>query len=75
VRFPVTGPLRYSMTARQAVELCSLMRPRTVIPVHYEGWSHFQESRETIEHELARVPDNTTGVRWLPLGVAVELTA
>ena len=45
VRFPVTGPLRYSMTAREAIELCSLIRPRTVIPVHYEGWKHFQESR------------------------------
>jgi L-ascorbate metabolism protein UlaG (beta-lactamase superfamily) len=74
VRFPVTGPLRYSMTARQAVELCSLIRPRTVIPVHYEGWKHFQESRETIERELATSPDEIRRVvRWLPLGVAVEL--
>jgi L-ascorbate metabolism protein UlaG (beta-lactamase superfamily) len=40
VRFPVTGPVRYSMTAREAVELCGLVRPRTAIPVHYEGWSH-----------------------------------
>ena len=28
VRFPVTGPLRYSMTARKPVALCSLIRPR-----------------------------------------------
>ena len=75
VRFPVTGPLRYSMTARQAVELCSLIRPRTVIPIHYEGWSHFQESRETIERDLATVTTETGGVvRLLPLGVAVELS-
>jgi L-ascorbate metabolism protein UlaG (beta-lactamase superfamily) len=37
VRFPVTGPLRYSMTAREAVELCRLLRPRNAVPVHYEG--------------------------------------
>jgi L-ascorbate metabolism protein UlaG (beta-lactamase superfamily) len=43
VGFPITGPLRYTMTARQAVELCSLVRPRTVIPIHYEGWKHFLE--------------------------------
>jgi L-ascorbate metabolism protein UlaG (beta-lactamase superfamily) len=74
VRFPVTGPLRYSMTARQAVELCSLLRPRTVIPVHYEGWEHFQESRESIERELETAPDDIRqAVRWLPLGVAVDL--
>ena len=76
VRFPVTGPLRYSMTARQAIELCSLIRPRTVIPVHYEGWKHFQESREKIERELAAAPDDIRRtVRWLPLGIPVELAA
>jgi L-ascorbate metabolism protein UlaG (beta-lactamase superfamily) len=70
----VTGPLRYSMTARQAIELCRLIRPRTVIPVHYEGWKHFQETRETIERELAAAPDDIRRtVRWLPLGIAFEL--
>ena len=74
VRFPVTGPLRYSMTARQAIELCGLLRPRTIIPVHYEGWKHFQEDRETIERDFATAPaEIRRAVRWLPLGVAVEL--
>jgi L-ascorbate metabolism protein UlaG (beta-lactamase superfamily) len=74
VRFPVTGPLRYSMTTRQAIELCRLIRPRTVIPVHYEGWKHFQERRETIERGLAAAPDYIRRtVRWLPLGIAVDL--
>jgi L-ascorbate metabolism protein UlaG (beta-lactamase superfamily) len=49
VRFPVTGPVRYSMTAREAVELCRLVRPRTVIPVHYEGWTHFRQGRGAIK--------------------------
>ncbi len=74
VRFGVTGPLRYSMTARQAIELCGLLRPRTIIPVHYEGWKHFQESRETIERDFAAAPGEIRrALRWLPLGVGVEL--
>ena len=52
VRFPVTGPLHYTMTAKQAVELLGLVRPRTAIPIHYEGWQHFREGREAIEREL-----------------------
>ena len=28
VRFPISGPLRYTMTAHDAVELCSRLRPR-----------------------------------------------
>ncbi|WP_324276343.1 MBL fold metallo-hydrolase [Blastococcus brunescens] len=76
VRFPVTGPLRYSMTARQAVELCRVLRPRTAVPVHYEGWSHFRQGREAIEAEFARAPaDVRARLRWLPLGVPVDLAA
>jgi L-ascorbate metabolism protein UlaG (beta-lactamase superfamily) len=76
VRFPITGPLRYTMTARQAVELCSLIRPRTVIPIHYEGWKHFREGREAVERELADAPEDLRGrVRWLPIGIATELAA
>jgi L-ascorbate metabolism protein UlaG (beta-lactamase superfamily) len=71
VRFPVTGPLRYTMTAKDAVELCRLVRPRTVVPIHYEGWSHFREGREAIERGFATAPD--VPVRWLPIGTAVEL--
>jgi L-ascorbate metabolism protein UlaG (beta-lactamase superfamily) len=74
VRFPVTGPLRYSMTAREAVELCRLVRPRTAIPVHYEGWKHFKEGREAIEREFARAPDQVRGsLHWLPLGAEVRI--
>ncbi|MFK3979625.1 MBL fold metallo-hydrolase [Micromonospora sp. NPDC050397] len=74
VRFPVTGPLRYTMTARQAVELCRLLRPRTVVPVHYEGWKHFKQGRDVVEREFARAPEEVAaGLRWLPIGVGVDL--
>jgi L-ascorbate metabolism protein UlaG (beta-lactamase superfamily) len=76
VRFPVTGPLRYTMTAREAIELCRLIRPRLVIPIHYEGWSHFKEGREAIERELESAPEDVRRrFRWLPIGEAVDLAA
>ena len=75
VRFPVTGPLRYTMTAREAIELCQLIRPRLVIPIHYEGWSHFKEGRAAIERELESAPDVRRRFRWLPIGEAVDLAA
>jgi L-ascorbate metabolism protein UlaG (beta-lactamase superfamily) len=37
------------MTAHEAVELCRLIRPRTAIPVHYEGWTHFRQGRDAID--------------------------
>jgi L-ascorbate metabolism protein UlaG (beta-lactamase superfamily) len=74
VRFPITGPVRYTMTARDAVDLLGLVRPRTVIPVHYEGWSHFQEGRAAIELEWVHAPDAfRQSVRWVPIGEPVDL--
>ena len=45
VRFPITGPIRYTMRARHVAAVCDLLQPHTTIPVHYEGWSHFREGR------------------------------
>jgi L-ascorbate metabolism protein UlaG (beta-lactamase superfamily) len=74
VRFPVTGPLRYTMTGQEAVELCRLVRPHAAIPVHYEGWSHFKQGRSEVERAFAEAPEVEQLVRWLPVGTGVELT-
>jgi L-ascorbate metabolism protein UlaG (beta-lactamase superfamily) len=74
VRFPVTGPVRYTMTGRDAVELCHLVQPRVAIPVHYEGWAHFREGRAAIEQDLAHAPpDVQERFRWLPVGAGVDI--
>ncbi len=76
VRFPVTGPVRYTMTARDAVDLCALLRPRVAIPVHYEGWSHFREGRQAIEDVLDGTrADLRDRFQLLPIGTARELVA
>jgi L-ascorbate metabolism protein UlaG (beta-lactamase superfamily) len=76
VRFPVSGPLRYTMTAAEAVELCALARPHTAIPIHYEGWKHFREGRDAVERAFADAPPEVRGrIRWLPMGEAATLTA
>jgi L-ascorbate metabolism protein UlaG (beta-lactamase superfamily) len=73
VRFPVTGPVRYTMTAGRAVDLCRLVRPRMVVPVHYEGWAHFREPRPIAERAFARAPDVQHRIRWLPIGTPSDL--
>jgi L-ascorbate metabolism protein UlaG (beta-lactamase superfamily) len=74
VQFPVTGPLRYTMTARDAIELVGLIKPRVAIPIHYEGWSHFKQGREAIEREFASAPEAfRQTVRWLPIGQPAEV--
>jgi L-ascorbate metabolism protein UlaG (beta-lactamase superfamily) len=74
VRFPISGPLHYTMTAEQAVELCGLIGPQTTIPIHYEGWKHFREGQDAIEREFAAAPQAfRDSVSWLPIGTAVDV--
>jgi L-ascorbate metabolism protein UlaG (beta-lactamase superfamily) len=74
VRFPVTGPFHYTMTAHDAIELIGLAQPHTAVPIHYEGWKHFREGRDAIERALAAAPpDVRERVRWIPIGEPVEL--
>jgi len=74
VRFPITGPLRYTMTSQEAVELIGLVKPRQAIPVHYEGWKHFHEDRKAVERTFHSAPAGVHDrVRWVPIGSPVQL--
>ena len=74
VQFAITGPVRYTMTGREAVELSASSRPRMAVPVHYEGWSHFKDGRAQIQDALAGAPAATRGcVRWLTPGSPTDV--
>lgn len=66
-RFPITGPLRYTMDSRDAVRAARALRAPTIIPVHYEGWGHFSEGRAALDSAFAAA-GLTPQLRWLPLG-------
>ncbi|WP_116998279.1 MBL fold metallo-hydrolase [Desertimonas flava] len=57
VRFPISGPLRYTMTADDGLELCRRLQPRLAVPVHYEGWSHFKDPATAL-HTPGGAPDS-----------------
>ncbi|MET9341841.1 MBL fold metallo-hydrolase [Nonomuraea sp. NPDC003804] len=73
VHFPMTGPLRYSMNSREAVDLLALARPRVAVPVHYDGWSHFAEPVRHAQKVLAADPGSRSVIRWLRPGVPTDL--
>ena len=74
VQFPLTGPLRYTMTGRDAVELIGLARPRVAIPVHYEGWSHFKDGRRGLERAVAEAaPEVRRRIRQLEIGTPTKV--
>jgi L-ascorbate metabolism protein UlaG (beta-lactamase superfamily) len=74
VRFGLTGPLRYSMSGRDAVELIELVGPRVAVPVHFEGWSHFSEQEAALHDVLDAAPDAVRArLCWLERGTPLEV--
>jgi len=43
-QFPIMGPIRFTLNAKEAIRIVEALKPRTVIPIHYEGWKHFLET-------------------------------
>jgi L-ascorbate metabolism protein UlaG (beta-lactamase superfamily) len=74
VQFPITGPVRYTMTAAEGVRAVRELGLGTVVPVHYEGWRHFRQGRGDIEEAFA---DARLGDRliWLTPGEATAIDA
>ena len=74
VRFPITGPLRYTMNAAEGVRTVRELGIGTVLPIHYEGWSHFREGRAEVEQEFDRAGLGER-LTWLPPGEATRIDA
>jgi L-ascorbate metabolism protein UlaG (beta-lactamase superfamily) len=73
VTFPwLSGPLRYTMNAQEAVELCGLLDPITIVPIHYDGWAHFRQNRAAAARVFA-ASALADRVKWLALGEPATL--
>ncbi len=70
--FPITGPIRFTMDAKDGVKAAQTLNPRTIIPIHYEGWKHFREGKTVIEKEFASA-GLSNKLHWLELGRSAEI--
>lgn len=71
-RVPAVGPGALTMTAADGIEAARAFSGAAIIPLHYEGWAHFTESREVIARAF-----NDAGigsrVRWMELGATITV--
>jgi len=60
------------MTAEDGIRTAQGFRRATIVPIHYEGWKHFSESREDISQacEAAGIGGRR---RWMVLGSAITV--
>ncbi len=48
-RVKEVGPAHLTLTAKEAVQAARAFGDPVIVPLHYEGWEHFSESRREIE--------------------------
>jgi len=66
-RVQAAGPAPLTMTAADAFQLARAMPNATIVPLHFEGWEHFTESRQVIEQTF-RTAGLEARLRWVSPG-------
>jgi L-ascorbate metabolism protein UlaG (beta-lactamase superfamily) len=66
------GPYHLTMTAEEGVRAARAFPRATIIPLHYEGWAHFRESRAAIDGAF-RNAGLASRVHWMELGQTITL--
>jgi L-ascorbate metabolism protein UlaG (beta-lactamase superfamily) len=72
VRFAVSGPVRYTFNATGGLRAAQTLQARTVLPIHFEGWSHFRTPRSEIDAAFAAV-GKAEMLRWPIPGQPLDL--
>jgi L-ascorbate metabolism protein UlaG (beta-lactamase superfamily) len=72
-RVPEVGtPEPLTMTAEDGIQTARAFSGATIVPLHFEGWAHFSESREVIARAFSKA-GLANRVRWLELGSTTQV--
>lgn len=63
----LTGFGRYTFNAKEAIKAVELLKPTKVIPIHYDGWTHFKEKINVAKKHFQSSSINEK-VIWLEKG-------
>jgi L-ascorbate metabolism protein UlaG (beta-lactamase superfamily) len=64
VKLEPMGQMEFSMSANQALAYAAALRPAWMVPLHFEGWRHFSESREQAADLFAK-SEFASRTQWL----------
>lgn len=65
----LTGWGQYTLDGRSLLKAARVLNPRTLIPLHYKGWSHFKEKESTLKRILATDPAVHSRTQFLAPGI------
>jgi hypothetical protein len=67
------GPAHLTLTAAEAITAAQAFPGALILPLHFEGWAHFSESRGEVEHAFAAA-GLAHRLRWPIPGQALDLS-
>jgi L-ascorbate metabolism protein UlaG (beta-lactamase superfamily) len=67
------GPAHLTLTAAEAITAAQAFPEALIVPLHFEGWAHFSESRAEIDRAFAAA-GLADRLRWPIAGHALELS-
>ncbi len=66
------GPDSLTLTAGEGARFATMLGEATIVPIHYEGWTHLTEGRDEIEQAFTAAGLEKR-LRFLPLGQSVSI--
>jgi L-ascorbate metabolism protein UlaG (beta-lactamase superfamily) len=71
-RVALIAPDHLTMNGPDGVAAARAFSRATIVPVHYEGWTHFSEQRDVLEPAF-RNAGLASRVHWMELGKSIEI--
>jgi L-ascorbate metabolism protein UlaG (beta-lactamase superfamily) len=65
----LTGLGKYTMDSKDLLKSVNILKPRTIIPIHYKGWSHFKEKETTLREKVITDPLTRKRTMFLKPGI------
>lgn len=69
----LTGFGQYTMDSTGLFKAVNVLRPCTIIPIHYRGWTHFKESEDSLRKMLATHNEINFKTIFLKPGITLKL--
>jgi L-ascorbate metabolism protein UlaG (beta-lactamase superfamily) len=69
----VAGPSPLTFTASEVVTLAQAWPKALIVPLHFEGWTHFSEGAQELRVAFA-MAGLVSRLRWVPPGVATVIS-
>jgi len=67
-KMKISNCLHYTFTANEGLKAAEILNPKTIIPIHYEGWSHFSDSKKEVIDTFSKSLLEKK-LLWLKMGV------